>query len=53
LDGPPHALAAAKAGINAIWDSGPAERLAAEHDRYVEAFAAGQALADAGDLDGR
>jgi enoyl-CoA hydratase len=53
LDGPPHALAAAKAGINAVWETAPTERLAAEHDRYVEVFAAGQALADAGDSGGR
>jgi enoyl-CoA hydratase len=53
LDGPPHALAAAKAAINAVWETAPTERLPAEHDRYVEVFAAGQALADAGDSGGR
>ena len=54
LDGPPRALAAAKAGINAVFDDvrdlGPAERVAAERRRYVEVFAAGQ---DGGDeIDG-
>jgi enoyl-CoA hydratase len=46
LDGPAHALAAAKAGINAVFDHdfGPesAERAAAERRRYVEVFAAGR-----------
>ncbi|GAB3029898.1 enoyl-CoA hydratase [Mycobacterium bourgelatii] len=45
LDGPPHALAAAKAGINAVFDAGAAtaeEVRAAERRRYVEVFAAGQ-----------
>jgi enoyl-CoA hydratase len=46
LDGPRLALAAAKAGINAIFDDvlagAPAERLAAERRRYAEVFAAGQ-----------
>ena len=46
LDGPRHALAAAKAGINAAFedalDQEPAERLAAERRRYVEVFAAGR-----------
>jgi enoyl-CoA hydratase len=52
LDGPPHALAAVKAGINAAFedavDPEPAERLAAERRRYVEVFAAthGGALPD-------
>ncbi len=52
LDGPPHALAAAKAGINEIFDLAPAERIAAERRRYVEVFAAGQGD-DEGDLRGR
>ena len=50
LDGPRHALAAAKAGINAAFedavDQEPAERLAAERRRYVEVFAAGHTGAD-------
>lgn len=41
LDGPRHALAAAKAGINDLFDTEPAERVAAERRRYVELFAAG------------
>jgi enoyl-CoA hydratase len=45
LDGPQPALAAAKAGINAVFEDGfalqPAERMAAERRRYVEVFAAG------------
>jgi enoyl-CoA hydratase len=53
LDGPQHALAAAKAGIDNVGELAPAERLAAERQRYVEVFAAGQALADAGDPGGR
>jgi enoyl-CoA hydratase len=42
LDGPRHALAAAKAGINDVFEAGPAERAAAERRRYVDVFAAGQ-----------
>lgn len=42
LGGLPHALAAAKAGINEIFDLEPAERIAAERRRYVEVFAAAQ-----------
>ena len=45
LDGPQHALAAAKAGINAVFEDGfgleSADRLAAERRRYAEVFAAG------------
>ena len=41
LDGPPHALAAAKAGINDVFELAPADRAAAERRRYVELFAAG------------
>ncbi len=41
LDGPAHALAAAKAGINGVFELEPAERAAAERRRYVEVFAAG------------
>lgn len=53
LDGPRPALAAAKAGINAVYDA-PAdrERHAAEDRRYVEVFAAGQDAAAKGDSDG-
>jgi enoyl-CoA hydratase len=42
LGGPRHALAAAKAGINDVFDLEPAQRDAAERRRYVEVFAAGQ-----------
>lgn len=38
---PPQALAAAKAGINAVFEHTPAERLSADLQRFVEAFAAG------------
>ncbi len=41
LDGPPRALAAAKAGINDVFELGPAELLAAELRRYADVFAAG------------
>jgi enoyl-CoA hydratase len=44
LDGPKHALAAAKAGINDVFELEPAERLAAECRRYVEVFADGPSL---------
>jgi enoyl-CoA hydratase len=40
VDGPPYALAAAKAGIDDIFELTPAERLAAERRRYREVFAA-------------
>ena len=40
LDGPPHALAAAKAGINDVFELEPAERVAAERRRYAEVFVA-------------
>jgi enoyl-CoA hydratase len=57
LDGPAHALAAAKAGINAVFEDvcqlEPAERVAAERRRYVEVFAAGQGGGDEIDEDGR
>jgi enoyl-CoA hydratase len=46
LDSPPHALAAAKAGINDVFELEPAERFAAERRRYVEVFAAGHSGAD-------
>jgi enoyl-CoA hydratase len=42
LDGPPRARAAAKAGINDVFELGPAELPAAERRHYVDAFAAGQ-----------
>jgi len=42
LDGPRHALAAAKAGINDVFAAESAGRLAAERRRYAEVFAAGQ-----------
>ncbi|RFD26687.1 enoyl-CoA hydratase [Mycobacterium uberis] len=40
LDSPPHALAAAKAGINEIFDLESTELTAAARRRYVEAFTA-------------
>jgi enoyl-CoA hydratase len=40
VDGPRYALAAAKAGIDDIFELTPAERLAAERRRYREVFAA-------------
>lgn len=40
VDGPQYALAAAKAGIDDIFELTPAERLAAERRRYLEVFAA-------------
>jgi enoyl-CoA hydratase len=52
LDGPLHALAAAKAGINDVFELEPAERVAAERRRYVEVFAAGHGHADNPDPDG-
>ncbi|ETB44205.1 hypothetical protein N602_03700 [Mycobacterium avium subsp. hominissuis 10-5606] len=39
---PRHALAAAKAGVDAVFELPRAERLAAEQRRYVEVFSAGQ-----------
>lgn len=56
LDGPPHALAAAKAGLNSVFDEAalaPHEALAAERRRYVEVFAAGQEGAPHGDQGSR
>ncbi|CAM3187312.1 enoyl-CoA hydratase [Mycobacterium intermedium] len=56
LDGPPYALAAAKAGINAVFEDGAAtadEVRAAERRRYVEVFAAGQEGAKREDRDSR
>ncbi|OBK15737.1 enoyl-CoA hydratase [Mycobacterium asiaticum] len=53
LDGPAHALAAAKAGINAVFDeAGEPDRRAAEIRRYVEVFAAGQDAHAEGEPDG-
>jgi enoyl-CoA hydratase len=46
LDGPRHALAAAKAGINDVFELEPAERVVAEGRRYVKVFAAGHDGAD-------
>ena len=53
LDGPTAALAAAKAGINAVGELAPAERLDAERRRYAQVFAAGQYAAEASDPGGR
>jgi enoyl-CoA hydratase len=52
LDGPPRALAAAKAGINDVFELEPAERIAAERRRYVQVFAAGQGAGGEVDPDG-
>jgi enoyl-CoA hydratase len=41
VDRPRYALAAAKAGIDDVFDQTPAERLAAERRRYLELFDAG------------
>ena len=41
VDRPRYALAAAKAGIDDVFDLAPAERLAAERRRYLEVFDAG------------
>lgn len=53
LDGPRQALAAAKAGINDVFDLGLPERLAAERRRYVEVFSAGQGGGKRADPGGR
>ncbi|MCV7243856.1 enoyl-CoA hydratase [Mycobacterium mantenii] len=53
LDGPRHALAAAKAGINDVFGLETPERLAAERRRYVEVFSAAQGGGDLADPDGR
>jgi enoyl-CoA hydratase len=53
LDGPRPALAAAKAGINAVYGgSSEAERHAAEDGRYVDVFAAGHDADAEGDRRG-
>lgn len=52
LDSPPHALAAAKAAINDVFDLAPAERRGAERRRYAEVFAAGHGGGPHGDRDG-
>ncbi|MGH3576018.1 MAG: enoyl-CoA hydratase, partial [Mycobacterium sp.] len=48
VDGPRQALAAAKAGIDDVFELTPAERRAAERRRYVEVFTASRALPDPG-----
>lgn len=53
LDGPRHALAAAKAGINDVFDLERSERLAAERRRYAEVFSAGQGGGDRAEPGGR
>jgi enoyl-CoA hydratase len=45
VDGPPYALAAAKAGINDVFELAPAERVAAERGRFVDVFAHATKLA--------
>ncbi|CPR13093.1 enoyl-CoA hydratase [Mycobacterium bohemicum DSM 44277] len=49
LDGPAAALAAAKAGINDVFDLGPADLAAAERRRYTEVFATGPGEPDPAD----
>ncbi|BBX72738.1 enoyl-CoA hydratase [Mycobacterium shinjukuense] len=53
LDGPPRALAAAKAGIDEVFELASAELPAAERRRYVEVFAAAYRADARGDSDGR
>lgn len=48
VDGPRQALAAAKAGIDDVFELTPAERRAAERRRYVEVFTASRDLPDPG-----
>jgi enoyl-CoA hydratase len=45
VDGPQPALAAAKAGIDEVFELAPAERIAADHRRFVDVFAAATKLA--------
>ena len=45
VDGPPYALAAAKAGINDVFELAPAERVAAERRRFVDVFGGATKLA--------
>ena len=45
VDGPQAALAAAKAGIDEVFELGPAERIAADHRRFVNVFGAATKLA--------
>ena len=45
VDGPQSALAAAKAGIDEVFELGPAERIAADHRRFVNVFGAATKLA--------
>ncbi len=45
VDGPQHLLAAAKAGIDEVFDLAPAQRAAAQRHRFVEVFARATKLA--------
>jgi len=45
VDGPPYALAAAKAGINDVFELAPAERVAAERRRFVDVLGSATKLA--------
>ena len=45
VDGPPDALAAAKAGIDEVFELAPAERAAAERRRFVDVFGGATKLA--------
>ncbi|MGH3958566.1 enoyl-CoA hydratase [Mycobacterium sp.] len=48
VDGPRQALAAAKAGIDAVYELTPGQRRAAERRRYLEVFAARRTLPNSG-----
>ena len=45
VEGPPDALAAAKAGIDEVFELAPAERVAAERRRFVDVFGSATKLA--------
>ncbi|MBV8182854.1 MAG: enoyl-CoA hydratase [Mycobacterium sp.] len=45
VDGPPYAMAAAKAGIDEVFELGPAERVAAERRRFADVFSGATKLA--------
>jgi enoyl-CoA hydratase len=48
VDGPGYALAAAKAGIDGVFELAAAERAAAERHRFVDVFAATRSATDTG-----
>jgi enoyl-CoA hydratase len=45
VDGPPYAMAAAKAGIDEVFELGPAERVAADRRRFAVVFSGATKLA--------